>query len=152
VSENLRNSDQIKINKLNTSVNRRIESERKIELDLAKNEQLETNRKKDSTNQVLVEKEIEKQQQKRANEIEKEIEKEENRKRSIISKYGENHGNLILQNKIWIGMTQEMLLESLGKPQRINTTETATLIRNQFIFIGRYVYTENGIVTTIQSR
>lgn len=51
-----------------------------------------------------------------------------------------------------IGMTAEEVRNSTwGKPESINTTETASHISEQWVYSNnRYVYLEDGIVTTIQ--
>jgi len=51
-----------------------------------------------------------------------------------------------------IGMTKEnVLLSSWGKPKKINKTTTSSGIIEQWIYEnGRYLYFEDGILTTIQ--
>lgn len=51
-----------------------------------------------------------------------------------------------------IGMTKDQVLNtSWGKPNRINTTENAWGIHEQWCYSGqRYIYFDDGIVTTIQ--
>jgi hypothetical protein len=52
----------------------------------------------------------------------------------------------------YIGMTAEELRnsKSWGEPNRINRTTTASGVREQWVYYGRYVYLEDGIVTSIQ--
>ncbi|UZD21166.1 hypothetical protein [Algoriphagus halophytocola] len=75
----------------------------------------------------------------------------EGRKAEIISKYGQQDGNRIIDRKVWIGMSEDMLLESWGKPRRVNTTTTKYGIKKQYVYFERYVYLDNGIVESIQA-
>lgn len=76
--------------------------------------------------------------------------KERERRNGILAKYGEYHGNLILQGKVVIGMNQNQCREALGNPQRINRTTTASIIYEQWVYYNRYLYFENGKLVTIQ--
>lgn len=50
-----------------------------------------------------------------------------------------------------IGMTAEQVVKSSwGKPIDINKTTTANGYSEQWVYNGKYIYFENGIVTTIQ--
>ncbi|MWV44976.1 hypothetical protein GRF59_15240 [Paenibacillus sp. HJL G12] len=51
-----------------------------------------------------------------------------------------------------IGMTKDQVLASTwGKPKNINRTKTATLTHEQWVYgSNRYLYFDNGILTTIQ--
>jgi len=80
--------------------------------------------------------------------------KEESDKRLkyLIEKFGEQDGRRVSYKSIWIGMTEEMLLESWGQPKDINTTVTNHGTRKQFVYgLGRYVYVENGKVDAWQN-
>jgi hypothetical protein len=60
----------------------------------------------------------------------------------------------VLDKKIWIGMSEDVLLESWGKPNRINRTVSAYTVHKQYVY-GRFpynsiVYVVNGVVTTLQ--
>lgn len=79
-------------------------------------------------------------------------EKELARKKRIISKYGNENGKKILDVKIWIGMTEEMLYESWGKPSEVNRTVTKYGEYKQCIYYSTYVYIENGVVTSWQDK
>lgn len=73
----------------------------------------------------------------------------------LIKKYGPKTAKRILDGEIWIGMTREMLIDSIGNPKKINSTETKYSYTSQYIyedrFYGtRYIYIENGKVTAIQ--
>lgn len=52
----------------------------------------------------------------------------------------------------YIGMTAEELRnsKSWGEPDHINKTTTAYGVSEQWVYYGRYVYLEDGIVTSIQ--
>jgi hypothetical protein len=50
-----------------------------------------------------------------------------------------------------IGMTKEEVLKILGEPKDINKTITANGVSEQWVYFGdRYLYFEDGILTTIQ--
>jgi hypothetical protein len=74
------------------------------------------------------------------------------RKAGLTKKYGSFAATRILEGKIWIGMTEQMLLESWGKPEDINSTVTRYGTSKQFVYgLGRYVYVENGKVDAWQN-
>lgn len=100
---------------------------------------------KDSLDREIKIQKIEEQKNQQARSVAK-------RKLNILNKYGDDIGNLILQGKIRIGMTESMLLESWGDPDRINKTITEWGIRQQFVYSTRdYVYLENGRIVSIQT-
>ncbi|GAB2488452.1 hypothetical protein GCM10027164_17070 [Algoriphagus taiwanensis] len=75
----------------------------------------------------------------------------EARKKELIKKYGPTSGEKVFNKLIWIGMTEEMLLDSWGSPNDINRTVTSSLVRKQYVYSGgRYVYVENGKVVAWQ--
>lgn len=61
------------------------------------------------------------------------------------------------QNKVRIGMKEISVLCSWGAPTVINETISSTGINKQFVYrrcdscSAQYIYTRNGIVTTIQN-
>jgi hypothetical protein len=74
------------------------------------------------------------------------------RKIALTKKYGSSAATRILDGKIWMGMTEQMLLESWGQPDDINTTVTRYGTSKQFVYgLGRYVYVENGKVDSWQN-
>ena len=75
---------------------------------------------------------------------------QEERKKYLITRYGGSNAERILQNKIWIGMTKEMALESWGNPDDINRTVTAYYIHEQWVYSSQYLYFEDGILTSWQ--
>lgn len=74
----------------------------------------------------------------------------EKRKNELIKKYGATIGLKIFEERIWIGMTKEMLLESWGRPNDINRTVGNWGVHEQCIYTSAYVYVENGVVTSWQ--
>lgn len=74
------------------------------------------------------------------------------RKQKFIKKYGATNGEKIANRTIWIGMTEEMLLDSWGQPDDINSTVTRYSVRKQYVYgLGQYVYVENGVVNAWQN-
>lgn len=56
-----------------------------------------------------------------------------------------------LAHNILIGMTEEAVCLSWGEPDAINTTITAGLTREQWVYgPTSYLYLDNGVVTAIQ--
>jgi hypothetical protein len=77
--------------------------------------------------------------------------KDKKRLDELIEKYGKWASERIVEEKIWIGMTEEMLLESLGRPNDINRTVTSNSVSKQYVYPNyRYVYVVNGKVTAFQ--
>jgi hypothetical protein len=68
----------------------------------------------------------------------------------LVKKYGKYNAKLILQNKIKIGMTKEMVIESWGKPEHISRTVTASVVHEQWVYGDSYLYFDNGILTAWQ--
>ncbi|MEX1213312.1 MAG: hypothetical protein WEA36_10745 [Balneolaceae bacterium] len=96
----------------------------------------------------LIEKEVERK------EIE-EIRKENPMLARVMRKYGKRDGRLVYNDKVWVGMTEEMLLDSWGEPDRKNITESIYGSSEQWIYDrgnykSEYVYVEDGVVKTIQ--
>jgi hypothetical protein len=74
-----------------------------------------------------------------------------NRKSIFIKKYGKVNGEKVAKGLIWIGMTEEMLYDSWGQPEDINTTVTSYGSKKQFVYgSGQYVYIVNGKVDAWQ--
>lgn len=75
----------------------------------------------------------------------------EERLKTLTEKFDEVSAKRIMKKEVWIGMNENMLLESWGKPLDVNTTVTANNTHKQYVYSNsRYVYTDNGIVTAIQ--
>lgn len=76
----------------------------------------------------------------------------ENKKAVFVKKYGPINGEKVAKGLIWIGMTEQMLIDSWGRPDDINTTVTRYGTSKQFVYgLGRYVYVENGKVDAWQN-
>lgn len=57
----------------------------------------------------------------------------------------------IFKCHIWIGMTEEMILDSMGKPEDKNRTVGSWGVHEQWIYNGdTYLYIENGKLTSWQ--
>ncbi|MDR7131649.1 hypothetical protein J2X69_004013 [Algoriphagus sp. 4150] len=73
------------------------------------------------------------------------------RREKYIKKYGTEVGEKIAKRTIWIGMTEEMLIDSWGNPKDINSTVTRYSHRKQYVYSSnQYVYVENGVVDAWQ--
>ena len=44
-------------------------------------------------------------------------------------------------------MTKEMVIASWGKPEHINSTVTALVVHEQWIYADSYLYFDNGILS-----
>ena len=65
----------------------------------------------------------------------------------LIKKYGATWMNLVVQQKIKVGMPEELVRLSWGNPQRINTDSNGL---NQWVYGSDYVYIKNGVVSSWQ--
>jgi len=81
---------------------------------------------------------------------------DEKHRKSMIAIWSEMYGaftvKCIVDKKIRPLMKEIAIPLILGQPNTINKTETANEISNQYVYNDTYVYTENGIVTVIQSK
>lgn len=74
----------------------------------------------------------------------------------LIKKYGKVKGTDIYYHQVSLGMTANMVIKSVGYPQKINKTTTAHLVHEQWIYNNKdlsqskYYYLSNGKVTAIQ--
>ena len=69
-----------------------------------------------------------------------------------VKKYGQMNGEKVAKGLIWIGMTEQMLIDSWGQPDDINTTVTRYGSRKQYVYgLGQFVYVVNGIVDSWQN-
>jgi hypothetical protein len=55
------------------------------------------------------------------------------------------------QKQVSIGMTSEQVRLSWGKPDKINTTTTANIEHEQWVYGREYLYVENGILRSMQT-
>jgi hypothetical protein len=100
--------------------------------------------RKDATitaDQVAPEKTVTQQQQ--DNNVQPQ-EKQVDRRTYLDNKYGTSMAEKMIAGKIWKGMTAEMVLDSWGKPQKINRTINADLIREEWIYKNSWIFLENN--------
>ena len=73
------------------------------------------------------------------------------KKKELIRKFGPQVADKILSRIPWIGMTDEMAIQTVGLPQDNNRSITSGRIDEQWVYSrGMYLYFTNGILTTIQ--
>lgn len=93
----------------------------------------------------------EQKKQKKLIALENRKKKEQQKLNTLINKYGKTNGTKIHKGIIWIGMTKEMALESLGKPNDINRTVGSWGVNEQWVYPNNlYVYIQNGILKSWQ--
>lgn len=124
-------------------------------------QQSEMYKRKERMEKINLEKkeveELEKQRiEKRNLEIEEEKQRMEQEERdripNMIKKYGEEKGKIIGKKKVKIGFTQQMCIDSWGKPKSINKTTTGYGVHEQWVYAsGNYLFFENGILSAIQN-
>jgi len=68
-----------------------------------------------------------------------------------IEIYGKFTADCMKDGKVKIGMKAIVIPVIMGQPNSINETETANKISRQYVYDNQYIYSENGIVTTIQT-
>lgn len=76
----------------------------------------------------------------------------ENKRKKLTAKYGSATANRLINGEIWIGMTMNQAVESLGNPNNINETVTARGKDHQFVYDNLYLYFKDGVLTTYQKR
>ena len=80
------------------------------------------------------------------------IREKEKFEKTMIAKYGEKYGQLIIKGYVVIGMDKEMCRYAWGNPCEINTTTFANHIHEQWVYsLRRYLYFDDGILTAIQN-
>jgi hypothetical protein len=71
---------------------------------------------------------------------------------ALESRFDERNFNLIKNNKIAMGISEQVLTCSWGAPNRINDTVGHWGAHRQYVYgSGQYVYVENGVVKSWQS-
>lgn len=74
----------------------------------------------------------------------------------LVPKYGKSNAKLMVNYRLRIGWTDEMVRISWGAPDRINTTTSRYGVHEQWVYKNSddypdsYLYFEDGILTTIQ--
>ena len=67
-----------------------------------------------------------------------------------VKKYGTKFGSCVAEGKIEIGMNKKMVRDAWGAPDHINTTTGSYGTHEQWVYDDRYLYFENGILTSRQ--
>ena len=99
---------------------------------------------------------LERKQQNEIN-VQKEVfdkrQRQIDRKAELYNKYG-HFATYILEKQVKVGMTEEMVIESIGGTSNRNVTETTYGTSEQWVYgefpDNMYIYFENGKVTAIQ--
>ena len=81
------------------------------------------------------------------------------RRDKLTSKYGKIVADKIMIGKVWVGMTEEMLLVVNGRPSKIEETNTDKGVSKLYIYsyygcalINEHFYFENGKCTKIEQQ
>jgi len=71
----------------------------------------------------------------------------------IISRYGEEIGEKLINGYYWLGITDKMARISLGLPDDINKSVGSWGVHEQWIYkkYDLYLYFENGVLTSYQN-
>jgi hypothetical protein len=94
--------------------------------------------------------------QRRASKLLSEAQKRESeakiaeRKARLLKKYGGSIGEKIIKGEIWLGMTNEMVQDSWGKPRSVNRSVGSWGIHEQWVYGNSYIYIRNGTLTSWQ--
>jgi hypothetical protein len=72
--------------------------------------------------------------------------------KEMIKKYGSEVGKRIIQDRVWLGMTDEMARDSFGIPDKNNRTSGSWGVYEQWIYDVEniYLYFEDGILESWQ--
>lgn len=98
---------------------------------------------------IKKEKLLEIKEQKRISQAKKYNQEQENRN---IKKYGKSLYEKLKKGYYWVGMTDKMVLISLGNPNDINSTVGSWGTHEQWVYNdGLYCYFENGILKSYQN-
>ncbi|HHX68838.1 MAG TPA: hypothetical protein GX708_12400 [Gallicola sp.] len=101
----------------------------------------------------IAEKEAEKERERIAKEREAAEKKAaEEKLEAMIKKYGPYYGKLVGEGYYAIGMTKDMIKDSIGEPDDINRTVGSWGTHEQWVYsrYDLYIYFENGKVTSFQ--
>ena len=71
--------------------------------------------------------------------------------KKYIKKYGQKTYNKLKKGYYWLGMNREMAIISLGYPNDINRTVGSWEVHEQWVYDVRYLYFENGKLTSYQN-
>jgi hypothetical protein len=56
------------------------------------------------------------------------------RKAQLVSRYGAEAAAAIMARKVWVGMSKEMAIESIGRPSSVNRTVTGSSVSEQWVY------------------
>jgi hypothetical protein len=72
-------------------------------------------------------------------------------KRQVLTQlYGERTAERIMQGKTWVGMTREMVIQSVGEPQSIKREVFSSIVKEHWKYAnGPDLYFEDGILKAI---
>jgi len=69
---------------------------------------------------------------------------------ALKAKFGNENAYSILNHSIWIGMTDDMAIESIGSSKSINKSVGSWGVHEQWVYEKRFLYFENGKLTSWQ--
>jgi hypothetical protein len=67
-----------------------------------------------------------------------------------IAKYGIKLYSKLKNGYVWLGMTKDMAIISLGNPKEVNRSTGVWGVHEQWVYNTSYYYFENGIMTSYQ--
>lgn len=70
----------------------------------------------------------------------------ESRYDRLVMKYGDKLGRLFYQNKIWKGLTTENVLDSWGKPLKINKTYNNNDVEEEWVYSKKWLLFRNDVL------
>ena len=68
----------------------------------------------------------------------------------LTKRYGNKSAKRIMKKEIWLGMTIQQAIESIGEPEKINETVTSNGTDYQFVYEEKYLYFTNGVLKSFQ--
>ncbi len=68
---------------------------------------------------------------------------QESRFTYLENKYGTSMAAKLMSGKVWKGMDSEMVLDSWGKPQKINRVISGNIVKEEWIYKSTWLYIEN---------
>jgi hypothetical protein len=69
-----------------------------------------------------------------------------NRYDKLLMKYDPHMATLLYQHKVWKGSTTGMVLDSWGKPEKINRTYSDNDVEEEWIYLKKWLYFKNDIL------
>jgi hypothetical protein len=64
----------------------------------------------------------------------------------LESKYGSNMAARLMAGKIWKGMNSEMVKDSWGSAEKVNSVQSGNLLKEEWIFRNTWLYFENNML------